>query len=72
VIATPCPFAKLCPLAGNRCFDRDVLTCPVFLEYARLVLLHLSRFMGAGEELRIGPFRVRKLEAGGIRVEVGG
>ena len=57
-------------MAGSECCDRNVLECPIFQEHVGLVLLHLHRFMGVGEELRVGPFRVRKLESGEIRIEV--
>jgi len=70
MIVTPCPFVKVCLIANNKCYDRNVLECPIFQEYVRLVLLHLRRFMGVGEELEVGPFRVRKLGQGEIRVEV--
>ena len=59
-IYMPCPLAKICLLASNKCHGRDIVVCPLVLQMLKdIVVVYISGMM-EGETIKHANMMLRK------------
>jgi len=59
-IYMPCPLAKICLLASNKCHGRDIVVCPLVLQMLRDIAVVYVSGMVEGETIKHANMTLRK------------